>query len=35
MTTAHHERSAIAAMYAGLALTVAAMIVPYVDHATG
>ena len=29
-----HERSAIAAMYAGLALTVVAMIIPYIDHAT-
>ena len=35
MTTAHHERPAIGAMYAGLGLTVVAMIVPYVDHATG
>lgn len=43
MTTAHHERSgltrhersAIGAMYAGLGFTVAAMIVLYVDHATG
>ena len=35
MTAAHHERSAIGAMCAGLALTVAAMLVPYVDHATG
>ena len=35
MTAGHHERSAIGAMYAGLALTVAAMLVPYVDHATG
>ena len=35
MTTAHHERSAIGAMYVGLGLTVVAMIVPYVDHATG
>ena len=34
MTTAHHERSAIGAMYVGLGLTVVAMIVPYVDHAT-
>lgn len=34
MTTAHHERPAIGAMYAGLGLTVVAMIVPYVDHAT-
>jgi hypothetical protein len=43
MTTAHHDRSAmthparsaIGAMYAGLGLTVAAIIVLYVDHATG
>lgn len=35
MTTAHHQRPAIRAMYAGLGLTVAAMIVAYVDHATG
>jgi hypothetical protein len=34
MTTAHHERSAIGAMYTGLGLTVAALIVLYVDHAT-
>lgn len=34
MTTAHHERPAIGAMYTGLGLTVVAMIVPYVDHAT-
>ena len=34
MTTTHHERSAIGAMYAGLGLTVAAAIVAYVDHAT-
>jgi hypothetical protein len=34
MTTTHHERSAIGAMYAGLGLTVVALIVPYVDHAT-
>ncbi len=34
MTTAHQERSAIGAMYAGLGLTVAALIVAYVDHAT-
>ena len=34
MTTAHHERSAIGAMYAGLGLTVVAVIVAYVDHAT-
>ena len=34
MTTAHHERSAVGAMYAGLGLTVVAMIVAYVDHAT-
>jgi len=35
MTTAHQERPAIGAMYAGLGLTAAAMIVLYVDHATG
>lgn len=34
MTTTHHERSAIGAMYAGLGLTLVAIIVPYVDHAT-
>ena len=34
MTTTHHERSAIGAMYAGLGLTVVAIIVPYVDHVT-
>jgi hypothetical protein len=34
MTTADHERSAIGAMYTGLGLTVVALIVPYVDHAT-
>lgn len=34
MTTTHHERSAIGAMYAGLGLTVVALITPYVDHAT-
>jgi len=33
MTTAQHERPAIGAMYAGLGLTAAAMIVLYVDHA--
>jgi hypothetical protein len=31
----HHERSAIGVMYAGRGLTVAAMIVLYVDHASG
>ena len=35
MTTAHHERSALGAMYAGLGLTVAAMIILFADHATG
>jgi hypothetical protein len=42
MTTTHyelsaagHERSAIGAMYAGLALTVVALIVPYIDQAAG
>jgi len=34
MTAAQRERPAIAAMYAGLGLTVLAMIVPYVDHVT-
>src|SRR5947209_515895 len=29
-----HERAAIVPMYAGLALTVVAMIIPYIDHAT-
>ena len=29
-----HERSASVAMYAGVALTVVAMIVPYIDRAT-
>jgi hypothetical protein len=32
--TTEHQRPAIGAMYAGLALTVVAMIVPHVDHAT-
>ena len=35
MATTHHERSAIGTMYAGLGLTIVAMIVPYVDHAGG
>lgn len=34
MTLAHQERSAISVMYAGLGLTIAAMTVPYIDHAT-
>lgn len=34
MTTTYREQSAPRAMYAGLGLTVVAMIVPYVDHAT-
>ena len=34
MTPAHQERSAISVMYAGLGLTIVAMTVPYVDHAT-
>jgi len=33
-TTLQHHRSAVAAMYAGLALTVGAAIAPYVDRAT-
>ena len=32
--TTQHQRPAVATMYAGLALTVMAAIVPYVDHAT-
>lgn len=32
--TIHRQRSAIRAMYAGLALTVLATAAPYVDHAT-
>jgi plastocyanin len=35
MPTTYHERSVIRAMYASLALTVVATIVPYVDRATG
>ena len=34
MNTTYHERPAIGAMYLGLGLTVVAMIVPYVNHAT-
>ncbi|MET9068883.1 hypothetical protein [Streptosporangium sandarakinum] len=34
MTKTPHRRSAIAAMYTGLALTAIAMIVPYLDRAT-
>jgi len=34
MTTTYHERPAIGAMYAGLGLTVVALIVLYVDHGT-
>lgn len=34
MTTAYRERSAIGTMYAGLALTVVATAVPFVDRAT-
>lgn len=34
MTTTHHERSVSGALYAGLGLTVVAMIVLYVDQAT-
>lgn len=34
MTNRSRERSAIAAMYAGLGLTVVATIVPYLDRAT-
>jgi hypothetical protein len=35
MTKTRHEQSAIGAMYAGLGLTVVAMLVPYIDRATG
>jgi len=35
MTFVQQERPAIVAMYAGLVLTVAAIAVTYVDHATG
>ena len=34
MTTTYHERPAIGAMYAGLGLTVVALIVLYVNHVT-
>ena len=34
MTSTRYARSAIAAMYAGVALTLVAMLVLYVDHAT-
>lgn len=34
MTSTRYGRSATAVMYAGLALTVVAMLVPHVDHAT-
>ena len=34
-TTTQSERRAIGALYAGLGLTVAATIVPYIDRATG
>ena len=30
----NHTRSAIRAMYAGIGLTIVALIVPYIDHAT-
>jgi cytochrome bd-type quinol oxidase subunit 2 len=35
MTMTLHHRPATRALYAGLALTVIALIVPFVDHATG
>jgi hypothetical protein len=35
MTKTRHEQSAVGAMYTGLGLTVVAMIVPYIDLATG
>jgi hypothetical protein len=34
MITTHPQRPAVRVMYAGLALTVVALAVPYVDHAT-
>jgi hypothetical protein len=34
MITTHPPRPALAVMYAGLALSMAALAVPYVDHAT-
>lgn len=34
MITAHPQQPAVRVMYTGLALTVAAVAVPYVDHAT-
>jgi hypothetical protein len=34
MATEHPERSVVAAMFGGLGLTVVALIVPYLDHAT-
>jgi hypothetical protein len=34
MITTHPQRPAVGVMYAGLALTVVALAVPYVDHAT-
>jgi hypothetical protein len=34
LATAHHERPAIMAMYAGLGFAVVALIVPYIDHGT-
>ena len=35
MTTTQQQRPALGAMYAGLALTVVAMVAPYVDRARG
>jgi len=35
MTSTQQHRPALAALYAGLALTIVAMIAPYVDRATG
>lgn len=34
MIPTRHRRSAIAAMYIGLAFTIVALLVPYIDHAT-
>jgi hypothetical protein len=35
MSTSHHRPSAVATLYAGLALTVGVVILAFVDHATG
>lgn len=35
MTSTHYSRSAMAALHGGLALTLVALLIPYVDRATG